>query len=156
MYPTVEGWGAVLFLQGSFLVECTNLHETHFESSPPLMFSPEWRSRGRRRRQKVQKTSTSRAPLHPAAQTQPIYRASRLLQHHALPEPPALTRPPRRQPPQHAPVHTSAHPQPRPRRLRPLLRHVPVLRRRCCHYRQSRPAPSRHPQVSDAQPVAFQ
>lgn len=152
MYPTDEGWGALLFLHGS---ECTNLHETHFESSPPLMFSPEWRSRGRRRRQKVQKTSAPRAPLHPAAQTQPIHRASRLLHHHALPEPPALTRPPRRQPPQHAPVHASAHPQPRPRRLRPLLRHLPVLRRRC-HRRQPRPASSRHPQVSDAQPVAFQ
>ena len=117
------------------------------------LLPPEWRHRGgeRGRRQKVQTASPARAPLHPPAQTGLIHCSDPLL-HHTLPEPPALPCTAGRQPPHHAPVHTSTDPQPRPRGLGPLLLHFPVF---SCS-RQPGPAAACYAQVGHTEPVTFQ
>lgn len=85
------------------------------------------RCKGRRWAQ-VQAEATARASLHPAAQSEQLHRAVRLLEHHGLPEPPALAcAAARRQPTVAAALHAAANPVAGARGLRPLLLHLPLL-----------------------------
>ncbi len=73
-----------------------------------------------------QTTSSSRTALYTPTQIWNFYCPTSLLHYHTLPEPLTFTCPIARQPPQHAALHSPAHPQPSSRGFGSLLFHLPV------------------------------